>query len=458
MIQRFSKNYSLTTLLLTLLGLVTIVSIFLYIQIHNHYTKTTHQELLEHYAKQTSSLLIPNIQEHINDKKSLNIYLHQIIQSNSGIFHIGLTTQGRHYAHASASKATFKGEPFYFKEILPKYPKINLEVIINAKKIDSYIEKSNQLKIFNIALALSTLFISFLLIVVVLAPLKKLSLYLYNKTKTLNESQARLIPNETLSIVHSFKAISSSQREQKRSLKKLNQHLGEIIDAKTSSLKAEIEEKTKAKQELELSNEEKTVLLKEIHHRVKNNLAIIVGLIRMQSRRIDDPKTKSMFSDLQNRIKTMELIHTNLYASTQFNKITMKKYLASLVEHLSNTFAKEDEVIMFSVHCDEISMDIDKAITCGQIANELVTNAFKHAFKDKSGGHIWIQINDLGEHYELLVEDNGSPKRDNNLKDSIPKKFSLGLSLVHELVKYQLKGTVEVVNRGGLKYRIIFKK
>jgi two-component sensor histidine kinase len=173
----------------------------------------------------------------------------------------------------------------------------------------------------------------------------------------------------------------------------------------------------------------------------------------MQSRRISDQGTKSMFVDLQNRIKTMELIHTNLYTTAQFNKIMMKEYLSLLVKHLSNSFAS-NETVMFSIQCEEVSMDIDQAITCGQIINELVTNAYKHAFKDMDDGHIWIRIIDSGEHFELQIEDNGN----GGGNELTAKQFSLGLSLVHELTRYQLKGTVKVSSKKGLKYQIVFRK
>ncbi|NLC27204.1 MAG: sensor histidine kinase [Campylobacteraceae bacterium] len=456
--KQFFSNYSFATLILVPINLMIIIFIFVYASIHKYSVNIVHQNILEYSAKQTINQLIPPIEKHIDDYNSLMIYLRKIIQSDSGVFYIGLTTQEKSYAHVSASIDFFREDPFYFQETLPNYPEIKLEIIINAKPMRSFLENSKKMKFFGIALSLSILIINTFLILFLVSPLRKLANSLHEKTKFLNHSLSQPPINEILSISNSFKALSSSQKKQKQSLEKLNLHLEKIIEAKTSSLKAEIEEKTEAKLKLELTNEEKTILLKEVHHRVKNNLAIIVGLIRMQSRQTTDLKTKSMFKDLQNRVKTMELIHTNLYASTQFSKIDMKDYLASLVGHLGSTFSKDGEEVTFSVHCDDIMMSVDKAIVCGQITNELVTNAFKHAFKDSSEGHVWIQISNLGDNYELLVEDNGTFVAQENDSSNIPEKFSLGLSLVHELTRYQLKGTVDIVNQGGLKYRIVFKK
>jgi two-component sensor histidine kinase len=218
-------------------------------------------------------------------------------------------------------------------------------------------------------------------------------------------------------------------------------------------LKEEIKERQVAENQLEHSIGEKTILLKEVHHRVKNNLAVITGLIRMQSRRIDDPTIKSMFTDLQNRVKTMELIHTNLYASKDFNKIDMSHYLDSLAKNLGQSFSKKQGDVSFNIDCEELFLNIDQAITCGQIVNELVTNAFKHAFKGQTDGKITITMEEDDDLCTLVVKDNGR-----GTKKADPEKFSLGLSLVHELTRYQLKGNVNITEENGLKYQISFKK
>jgi len=426
----------------------------LYIWLHGEYQRKLHEQLQKYNANQTISHFIPAIEEQLYNSQNLKIFLHQIIQNNPEIYYIGLTSKGEYYQHASANGAVFKYNPIYIQRYLKRYPHMRLEVIINTNIEDAIVQEVKPLSWYGAGIGFSALVLSLVWTLFILAPLGRLTKTLANHIDSLENDTQQTKGNELLRIAQSFRTLASSNRVGKRRLELLNTHLKELVHAKTYSLKAEIEENTKAKKRLVVSNEEKTILLKEVHHRVKNNLAIIVGLIRMQSRRISDKATKSMFADLQNRIKTMELIHTNLYTTAQFNKIMMKEYLSLLIKHLSDSFNKDNESVMFSIQCEDISMDIDQAITCGQIINELVTNAYKHAFKDMDVGHIWIRIIDLGEYFELQIEDNGNGG-DSELS---PKQFSLGLSLVHELTRYQLKGTVKVSNKKGLKYQIVFRK
>lgn len=454
MMRRFFSLFSLKTLIIVPTFFLIFIGAIVYYWLHLQYQQALYTKLQTQSANQAIRHLVPGIQERIYDNESLKLFLYQVIQNNPEIFYIGLSTQGKNYLHVSAPEAKFENEPFHIKHPLKLYPHIQIEAIINMDTESNLSKIVQPLPWYGFAMGFIIVILSISWTLFILKPIKRLIKNLETHTGVHKDSKPYKQSNELLEMAKYIRGLVSSNRIQKRRQERLNVHLEELVHAKTSSLKAEIEENTKAKKRLEVSNEEKTILLKEVHHRVKNNLAIIVGLIRMQSRRISDPNTKSMFMDLQNRIKTMELIHTNLYTTAQFNKIMMKEYLSLLVKHLSSSFTKDNESVMFSILCEDVSMDIDQAITCGQIINELVTNAFKHAFKGVDDGHIWIKLVEIGDHFELLVEDNGNGG-DSELS---PKHFSLGLSLVHELTRYQLKGTVNVSNEKGLKYTIVFRK
>ena len=449
----FSK-YSIKFLVTVPILALFVIGIALYLWLHQYYQKNLFDQLQTQNANRTIGHLVPAIEERLHEPQGLKLFLNEIIKNNPEIYYIGLTTQGHYYLHAGTTTAHFHDDPIYIKRHLNRYPHILLEAVIDTSKEKTTLASIQPLSWYGVSIGFGVLILGLGWVLIILRPLRRLVKIHTTHANRLDNGFYKTHSNELFRIAQSYRTLASSNRSQKRHLERLNVHLEELVHAKTSSLKAEIEENAKAKKRLEISNEEKTILLKEVHHRVKNNLAIIVGLIRMQSRRIKDQSTKSMFVDLQNRIKTMELIHTNLYTTARFNKIMMKEYLSLLVKHLNNSFTKENETVTFSIQCDEVSMDIDQAITCAQIINELVTNAYKHAFKDMEDGHIWIRITDLGEHFELQIEDNGN----GGGSELSPKQFSLGLSLVHELTRYQLKGTVKVSNEKGLKYVIVFRK
>ncbi|MBN2613448.1 MAG: sensor histidine kinase [Bacteroidales bacterium] len=198
---------------------------------------------------------------------------------------------------------------------------------------------------------------------------------------------------------------------------------------------------------------EKEVLLKEIHHRVKNNLQLINSLLNLQAGSISDSETKTALIDSQNRVKSMALIHQLLYQSDLNTRVEISKYLEELMESLNHSYGFRDKHIQYVIRAEAIEFDIDKAIPLGLITNELATNAIKYAFNDSTGGKIEISLNKTSENqYTLQVKDNGT---------GIPKKFnheksnSLGINLVKLLAK-QLEGNVEFESNGGTTIKISF--
>jgi len=204
---------------------------------------------------------------------------------------------------------------------------------------------------------------------------------------------------------------------------------------------------------LRSSLNEKEILLKEIHHRVKNNMQIISSLINLQSDYATDESTVKMFEDSKNRIRSMALIHEKLYMSEDISFIEFSKYIKSLTSKLLEFYSSKARLITINVISDNITMDIDSAIPCGLIINELVSNAIKYAFPNGNDGNITIHMHLKDENYVLSVEDDGV---------GFPEKIdfmnpeTLGLQIVHTLTQ-QLGGIIELENNGFTRFKITFK-
>jgi two-component sensor histidine kinase len=211
-------------------------------------------------------------------------------------------------------------------------------------------------------------------------------------------------------------------------------------------------ERKKAEKEIKASLEQKELLLREIHHRVKNNLQIISSLLNLQSLHITDEKILDHFKDTQNRIKSISLVHEKLYQSEDIAQIDILNYIQHLVDDLVRNYGRQD--IHISLDVESIQVDTDTAIPCGLIINELISNSIKHAFPDNKGGEIQISLkkSPSGE-FELIISDNGvgiSPELD------LRKLDTLGLELVHSLVN-QLDGTINIQRSPGTSVTIKFK-
>jgi len=190
---------------------------------------------------------------------------------------------------------------------------------------------------------------------------------------------------------------------------------------------------------LKASLKEKEVLLKEIHHRVKNNLQIISSLLRLQSGYIKDKQALEIFQDSQNRIRAMALIHENLYQINNLAEIEFSEYIRKLTNNLIRFYTIHNKNIIINSQIEKTFLKIDTAIPCALIINELISNSIKHAFINSDEGEIHVEFIALQENkYSLSVSDNGVGVKENI--DSL-KKQSLGLELVWNLVE-QLEGTI----------------
>jgi two-component sensor histidine kinase len=202
--------------------------------------------------------------------------------------------------------------------------------------------------------------------------------------------------------------------------------------------------------------EERETLLKEIHHRVKNNLQIISSLLNLQSKKITDENVLASITEGKNRVEAMSLIHQNLYQSDQLTSINMQDYFLQLLSHLSRSFGRPEYVISYHVNAEEIFFDIDTAIPVGLMVNELVSNAYKHAFNNKEKGEINVSVHrGNNSKYQLKVSDNGVGFSE---EDILAEANSLGLRLVKSLSTKQLKGDFTMQNKSGTVVTITFEE
>ncbi|BDZ69725.1 histidine kinase dimerization/phosphoacceptor domain -containing protein [Methanobacterium petrolearium] len=215
---------------------------------------------------------------------------------------------------------------------------------------------------------------------------------------------------------------------------------------------ADINDMIAAENLIKASLDEKEVLLREIHHRVKNNLQIISSLMSLQSEYTQEPEILKMFQESKNRIRSMALIHEKLYQSKDLAHIDFAEYLKSLVAMLLGFYHEKSNDINVILDCEEVNLEIDTAISMGLIVNELLSNCFKHAFPGKKSGEVIINLSEDGENYLLVVSDNGvGIPEDVDIRST----DSLGLQIVQTLT-IQLKGNLEHETKGGTTFRIAF--
>lgn len=219
------------------------------------------------------------------------------------------------------------------------------------------------------------------------------------------------------------------------------------------AMEQEVQERKRAEEEIKLSLREKEVLLKEIHHRVKNNLQIITSLLNLQSGQIKDPEALLMFRESQARVRSMALIHEKLYQSKDLARIDFDGYVRELMVYLFRSYTVSPDQIQTELETSDIYLGIDTAIPCGLIISELVTNSMKYAFPNGKRGRINVGLKPLADgNLVLSVADNGVGFSDDfNWRES----DSLGLQLVSTLTA-QLHGRMEASGRNGACFTLTF--
>ncbi|MDH5386538.1 MAG: PAS domain S-box protein, partial [Candidatus Aminicenantes bacterium] len=230
-------------------------------------------------------------------------------------------------------------------------------------------------------------------------------------------------------------------------------NIGEKGEAKVMGILRDVTERKHAEEKVKASLREKEVLLREIHHRVKNNMQIISSLLRLQSRLIKDSRMVEMFKESQNRIRSMALIHEKLYQTEDLSRINFAEYIRSLTVHLFHTYRVNPNIVKMNTEVEEVYLDINRAIPCGLVINELVSNALKHAFPDSKKGEIHIKLySNKRNKTNLTVSDDGVGLPENI---NIHEPETLGLQLVNDLVK-QVEGKIRLERTKGTTFHIVF--
>ena len=230
-------------------------------------------------------------------------------------------------------------------------------------------------------------------------------------------------------------------------------HYGEELFV---TIARDITERKQVEEQMKQNLKEKEVLLSEIHHRVKNNMQVISSLLKLQSAKIEDKKYVDLFKDSENRIRSMALIHEKLYQTKDFANIDFSDYVKAVSCHIVTSYRVNPGNIKLKREIEDFPLELDHAIPCGLIINELVSNSLKHAFPKGREGEIKIALRTINDHeVELTVSDDGV---------GIPREIdmgnpeTLGLELVQILAENQLDGTLEFERDGGTEFRIRFKK
>jgi len=231
-----------------------------------------------------------------------------------------------------------------------------------------------------------------------------------------------------------------------------------MIPGTTKSLVSvlDITARKRAEDALNSSLKEKEFLLQELNHRVNNNLQLISNLLRMQRKHVSDKDALAVFDESQNRIRSIALVHEQLYLTKSFYRINLKDYIAKLSEHISQSFVAADNPVKISINVEDFNLGMEPVITCGLIINEMLSNSLKYAFPGRSDGRIALSIRHIGNvMIELLYGDNGI---------GLPEGFdihtarTLGMQLIVNLAEKQLDGSLSVDRTNGTAFRIVFQE
>ena len=271
--------------------------------------------------------------------------------------------------------------------------------------------------------------------------------------------------------VFSINRIALAHSEESREkLARVNEDLtaaNEELENSNEEIEAAMEELTATNEEFEAQNrelvnsqeiiseslEEKIVLIKEVHHRVKNNMQIISSLLNLQSMGIEDPRVRQPIQDAVSRIHSMALIHEKIYRADNFTRINMAAYITDLAGEIIELYSGENDEIRVSTHLEPVHLSVDQAVPCGILINELLTNSIKHGCGGSSGNRIDVGMTSVGGTVTLTIADSG-PGLDRNLLASGSGK-TLGLQIIDALAQ-QLNATIDCNVDAGTRFTIRF--
>lgn len=242
-------------------------------------------------------------------------------------------------------------------------------------------------------------------------------------------------------------------RYRKNLEKKVRERTAKLSQLNKKLLK-EVADRQDVERKLIISSDEKDVLLREVHHRVKNNLQIISGLLDMTQMRSSDSKVNEILTDIMLKIQTMGQIHTRLYESKRFDRVNMKDQIREQVDALSRIYSEAgDRDITTHIECSKVDLPVDQAIPAALILNEILSNTYKHAFRGRRNGTVMITANREEDNFRIIVRDDGI---------GIPTGFDinlanrLGLKLIRTLVQQQLKGNFSIRRDNGTEVVVEF--
>jgi two-component sensor histidine kinase len=226
-----------------------------------------------------------------------------------------------------------------------------------------------------------------------------------------------------------------------------------MISLKRLQEYGQVAERERVEETFKASLRQQEMLLREVHHRIKNNLQIISSLLDIQASSIDDPRLVEMFLEIQNRVISIALIHETLYESGDLRMVNMGVYVHTLAEQIFRSYDVLPQRIALQIRADEVMLDTNKAIPCGLILNELLSNCLKHAFPGERGGEIHIELrSDAAPRLTLIVRDTGV-----GFPAGVDSRHpeTLGLQLVYSLTE-QVGGTLETDSNAGTTFTLTF--
>lgn len=226
-----------------------------------------------------------------------------------------------------------------------------------------------------------------------------------------------------------------------------------VISLKRLQEYGQVAERERVEETFKASLRQQEMLLREVHHRIKNNLQIISSLLDIQASSVEAPHIAEMFMDVQNRVISMALIHETLYQSGDLRMVNFGVYVRTLGEQIFRSYNVLPHRIALQIRVDEVMLDTNQAIPCGLILNELLSNCLKHAFPDERGGEIHIELrSDAAPRVTMIVRDTGI-----GFPAGVDSRHpeTLGLQLVYSLTE-QLGGTLEAESKGGTTFTLTF--
>jgi len=217
----------------------------------------------------------------------------------------------------------------------------------------------------------------------------------------------------------------------------------------------DITERKQAEEVVRKSLRDKETLLKEIHHRIKNNFQLVSNLLILQANKTDDKNVHRILEESQERIQSMALVHEMLYQSRDLATIGFAKYIRKLSRSLFKSYTADDSRIKLKLDIEDVQLPEQTALQCGLMINELITNAIEHAFPRRRKGEVTVGLHQISnDRVELVVEDNGKGFPDNF---DLGKTESLGLHLVSIIAEKQLRGKIELTSNNGACFKIVFR-